>query len=409
MTVEGSTSRPIAKRSSAHRTAICFQVSSRSAQRFRRYWNPIRIAPACACLLFFVVSTVAIAQQQVARVSVSSDALPDAPEPQTGVQQGAEQSWHAEGNASIAGIVHDTAGALVAGAQVSLTQRDGRNLHTVESGANGDFTFTKLPAGSYLVIVNAKSFALFTSEEITLSPLQSFIIPNITLNVGANVAEVTVRPTEVIAAEQIKQEEKQRLLGILPDFYVSYVWDAAPLNSKQKYSMALRDILDPTTFIGVSIGAGIQQARNTFPGFGQGAAGYGERWGALFANGKTSDFLSRAVFPSVFHQDPRYFYQGSATSTWSRTKHAIGYAFVARSDSGHLMPNYSLFLGNLSSGALSNVYYPDSSRGAGLIFENAALGFAGRITQDLAHEFLFQHLTKHVLGKGKPSNDTESP
>jgi hypothetical protein len=73
------------------------------------------------------------------------------------------------------------------------------------------------------------------------------------------------------------------------------------------------------------------------------------------------------------------------------------------------MPNYSYFLGNVSAGALSNLYYPDSSRGAGLIFENAALGFAGRITQNLAHEFLFEHVTKHVPGKGKPSNDAGNP
>jgi hypothetical protein len=213
MTVEGSTSRAAAKRSNAHPVAIWFHASSRSDQRFRRYWNPILAAPACAFLLSLVVPTVAIAQQQVARASAASDALPDAPQPKTGMQQGEEQSRPAEGDAGIAAIVRDTTGALIAGAQVSLTQRDGRNLHTVVPGANGDFAFTKLSAGSYLVIVNAKGFAPFTSEEIALSPLQSFIIPNITLNVGADVTEVTVRPTEVIAAEQIKQEKSNGSLA----------------------------------------------------------------------------------------------------------------------------------------------------------------------------------------------------
>src|SRR6185437_6982686 len=211
---------------------------------------------------------------------------------------------------------------------------------------------------------------------------ETYHVPNIVLAVAGTSTEVVVRPTEVIAAEQMKAEEKQRLLGIVPDFYVSYVWDAAPLNTKQKFSMSVRDTFDPTVFIGVSIGAGIQQARNSYPGFGQGAAGYGKRWGALFANGRTSDFLSRAVFSSMFHQDPRYFYEGSAGSAWSRTKHAVAYAFIARGDNGHVMPNYSYFLGNVSAAALSNLYYPDSSRAAGLIFENAALGFSGRITQN---------------------------
>jgi hypothetical protein len=203
-------------------------------------------------------------------------------------------------------------------------------------------------------------------------------------------------------------EEKQRVVGVVPDFYTSYIWDAAPLNTKQKFSMSLRDTFDPVSFVGISLGAGIEQARNTFPGYGQGAAAYGKRWGALFANGRTSDILSRAVFPSLLHQDPRYFYQGSG-STWSRISHAVGNAFVARSDSGHPMPNYSYFLGDLCSGAISNLYYPASSRGAGLVLTNAAIGLAGRAGQGLVREFVFKHITKNVPGKGKPQSNGQNP
>jgi Carboxypeptidase regulatory-like domain len=323
--------------------------------------------------------------------------LPDAP------------SFEQKEAASVSGTIIDSSGAVVAGAAVSLLRNGEAQVTSVPSGADGGFTFGNLSPGSFVITVTTNGFQQANSANVALTENQTYHVPNIVLAVAGTSTEVVVRPTEVIAAQQMKAEEKQRLLGIVPDFYVSYVWDAAPLNTKQKFSMELRDIFDPTTFIGVSIGAGIQQARNTFPGFGQGAAGYGKRWGALFANGRTSDFLSRAVFASMFHQDPRYFYQGSSGSTWSRTKHAVGYAFVARSDSGHVMPNYSYFLGTVCAGALSNVYYPDSSRGAGLVFENAALGFAGRSAQNLAHEFLFKHLTKHVPGKGKPSNGTGNP
>ena len=118
--------------------------------------------------------------------------------------------------------------------------------------------------------------------------------------------------------------------------------------------------------------------------------------------------MSHAVFPSLFHQDPRYFYQGSGTK-WSRIKHAVSYSFVARSDSGKIMPNYSYFLGDLSAGALSNLYYPASSRGAGLVFTNAAIGFAGRAGQNLVQEFLFKHLTKNVPGNGKPASESGNP
>lgn len=309
----------------------------------------------------------------------------------------------------MSGTIVDSTGAVVAGAVVNLLQNGEVQVSSASSGAGGGFTFSNLSPSSFVITVTASGFQQSNSAKFTLTENQTYRVPNIVLAVAGSSTDVVVRPTEVIAAQQMKAEEKQRLLGIVPDFYVSYVWNAAPLNTKQKFSMELRDIFDPTTFIGVSIGAGIQQARNSFPGFGQGAAGYGKRGGALFANGRTSDLFSRAVFPSMFHQDPRYFYEGSAGSTWSRTKHAIGYAFVARSDSGHMMPNYSFFLGTVCAGALSNVYYPDSSRGAGLVFENAALGLAGRSAQNLAHEFLFEHLTKHVPGKGKPSNDTGNP
>ena len=343
-----------------------------------------------------------LAQSTSGSVSPSSRArpgqsLPDAP-----------SAAQREG-ASVSGTIVDSSGAVIAGAVVNLLRNGEAQVGSVSSGADGGFTFSNLSPGSFVITVTASGFQQSDSAKFTLKENDIYHVPNIVLAVAGTSTEVVVRPTEVIAAEQMKAEEKQRLLGIVPDFYVSYVWDAAPLNTKQKFSMSVRDTFDPTVFIGVSIGAGIQQARNSYPGFGQGAAGYGKRWGALFANGRTSDFLSRAVFSSTFHQDPRYFYEGSAGSTWSRTKHAVAYAFVARSDSGHVMPNYSYFLGNVSAAALSNLYYPDSSRGAGLIFENAALGFSGRITQNLAHEFLFKHLTKHAPGRGKPSTNTGNP
>jgi hypothetical protein len=121
--------------------------------------------------------------------------------------------------------------------------------------------------------------------------------------------------------------------------------------------MAMRETFDPVSFIGTSVTAGIEQATNAFSGYGQGAQGYGKRWGARFADGRTSDLLSHAVFPSLFHQDPRYFYQGSG-STRSRILHAVSYAFIARSDSGQMMPNYSYLLGDMCSGALSKRTIP---------------------------------------------------
>jgi hypothetical protein len=290
--------------------------------------------------------------------------------------------------------VLDGSGAAIAGAQVSLTHRDGTQLRSLVSGAHGEFDFTRLPAGSYLVIVNSTGFAPFVSPEFAISAQQFYEVPNISLSVASQDTEVTVRPTEVIAAEQIKAEEKQRLLGIVPNFYVSYIKDAAPLTTKQKFSLATHDTLDWTSWIGISVSAGIEQANNSYAGYGQGAAGYGKRWAARFGDGRTSDYLSHAVFASLFHQDPRYFYQGTGTKK-SRLYHAVSNAWIARSDSGKNMPNYSYLLGTMVSGALSNAYYPHADRGANLVFTNAFIGIAGRAGANVLQEFLGKRLTKN--------------
>jgi hypothetical protein len=205
----------------------------------------------------------------------------------------------------------------------------------------------------------------------------------------------------VIAAAQVKAEEKQRVLGVIPNFYTSYIPNAVPLSAKQKYTFAIRDTFDPVGFVGTAIGAGIEQANDSFKGYGQGAAGYGKRYAALYGDGLTSDILSHAVFPALFHQDPRYFYQGTGTFK-SRLFHAISFSVVARSDSGKTMPNYSYLLGDIGSGALSNLYYPHADRGAGLVFSNAAIGIAGRAAGSIIQEFLLPHLTTNHAGKVKP-------
>jgi hypothetical protein len=297
--------------------------------------------------------------------------------------------------------VLDVSGAVVPGAQVSLTHRDGTQSRTLVSGANGEFTFTKLPPGSYLVIVKINGFAPFTSAEFNLSPQQSYEVPSISLSVASADTEVTVRPTEVIAAEQIKAEEKQRLIGVVPNFYISYVHDPAPMTTKQKFSLASHDTFDPVSLIGVGLTAGIEQANNTYAGYGQGAAGYGKRFAAQFGTGRSSDFLSHAVFPSLFHQDPRYFYQGTG-SFKSRLVHAASFAIITRSDSGKPMLNYSYFLGDIGAGALSNLYYPHADRGMGLVFTNAAIGIAGKAGGTIIREFFSKRVTTNVPDSGRP-------
>jgi hypothetical protein len=347
---------------------------------------------ACASLLLCLVPASAFARQRSAAQEFSRNSLPEAPVANTG---------SAEELASVAGTVLDLSGGTIPGADVSLMHRDGTQLHKTVSEANGAFTFVKILPGSYLVVVNAKGFAPFTSAEFEVTVRQVYEIPNIALSIATANMEVTVRPTDLVAAEQIRAEEKQRLIGVFPDFYTSYVYDAAPLSTKQKFSLATRGTFDPVAMVGVSFAAGMEQATNAYAGYGQGAAGYSKRFAAKFVDGRSSDFLTHAVFPTIFHQDPRYYYQGSGTVK-SRLAHAVGSAFVTRSDSGHIVPNYSYLLGDTTAAALSNLYYPQANRGAHLVFTNAAVGLAGRVGGNIVREFLAKRLTKNAPGDGKP-------
>ena len=347
---------------------------------------------ACASFLLCLAPGRLPAQQQTAQLGHSGSSLPETPLPKTSA---------AEGRASVAGTVLDLSGATISGANVSLMRSDGTQSRNTVSDANGDFGFAKILPGSYLVVVNAKGFAPFTSVEFLATDQQLYELPDISLSVASASMEVTVRPPDLIAAEQIRAAEKQRLVGVVPNFYTSYIYDAAPLTWKQKFSLAVRGTFDPVAVIGVGFAAGIEQANNSFAGYGQGASGYAKRYAAKFVDGRSSDLLTHAVFPTLFHQDPRYYYQGSGTFK-SRLMHAVGSAFVTRSDSGRTEPNYSYLLGDVSAAALSNLYYPEANRGAHLVFTNAAVGLAGRIGGNLIREFLSKRLTPNATGEGRP-------
>ncbi len=206
---------------------------------------------------------------------------------------------------------------------------------------------------------------------------------------------VTATQSEVAAAE-VAQEEKQRVLGVVPNFYVVYSPHPTPLSAGQKYHLAWRSTVDPFTFLASGLSAGIEQANGSFSGYGQGATGYAKRYGASFADGAISTFLGGAILPGVFRQDPRYYYQGTG-STASRARHAVASVFVCRGDNGRREFNYSSILGNLASAGISNAYYPTSDRhGAGLTFQNLGTGTAFGMFGALMQEFVVPHLTPHL-------------
>src|SRR5262249_48514662 len=199
----------------------------------------------------------------------------------------------------------------------------------VQTGDDGQFSFSSVAPGDYTITVTADGFAS-QSVSATLYSGEVVAVPQITLTVATEKTEVHVSVSPVEIAEiQIKEQEKQRVFGIIPNFYVTYEPNPAPLNTKQKMKLAWRSNLDPLTFAGVGFVAGIEQAQDVLSGYGRGAAGYGKRFGPSSADVPTSTFLGGAVLPAFFRQDPRYFYQ-EPESPPSRLWHAVKSSFMCR-------------------------------------------------------------------------------
>jgi hypothetical protein len=170
------------------------------------------------------------------------------------------------------------------------------------------------------------------------------------------------------AAEELKRQERQRIAGVVPNFNVSYTEDAAPLSRKQKLHLAFRTAVDPVSFGIAAFDAGLSQAENDFPGYGQGAQGYAKRFGASYADNFDGTMIGNAIFPILLKQDPRYFRRGKGRFS-TRLLYALSTTVWCKNDNGSHGPNYSNILGNLAAGGISNLYYPSTDRGAGLTFE----------------------------------------
>jgi len=303
-------------------------------------------------------------------------------------------SQAAPGPATVMGTVTDVNGDAIPNATVVLKEVEGNDPITIVTTVNGMFEFHDVTPGiTYQLGVSAKDFAGWTSTPITLNPDQFKIVSGIQLRIATERTTVDVHydPVEV-ATEQFKAEEKQRVFGMIPNFYVSYESDPAPLTTGMKFKLALKVSTDPVTAAGVFLVASAKQAGNT-PDYGQGWGAYGKRFGAVAADGFSDIMIGGAILPSLLHQDPRYFYQGTG-ATGSRIRHAVFSPFVARADNGKSQPNYSSLGGILASSSLANLYYPRSNRGAGLVFGDFAIGIAERIGASVAQEFLLGKFTR---------------
>jgi hypothetical protein len=309
---------------------------------------------------------------------------PAAPDPQPG---------------HISGTVTDVNGDIVPGATVILWDTTQRKTQTIVANDNAFFDFGNVePAVSYQVTISANGFADWKSAVITLAPGQFQLVPDIQLKIAPNAVSVTVNASSAeLATEQVKAEEQQRVFGFIPNFYVVYDHNAAPLTAKLKFELAFKVSVDPVTFAGTSFLAALNQASH-YPNYVEGWKGYGQRFGALYTNDLTDIMIGGAIMPSILHQDPRYFYQGTG-STKSRLLHALSSPVICKGDNGRWQPNVSSLSGYLASGAIANAYYPPANRGGHLVLNTFLVDFSANEANGVIQEFILRKLTPSVKNR----------
>ena len=304
------------------------------------------------------------------------------------------QSFTAAGTitGNILGTVVDTSDDPIPGANVILQGPAGDRLTAITKD-DGGFAIDQAPAGvAYQITVTAEGFADWNSS-IAVEPGENKTLPEIKLRILAVQRAVTVSySSKEVATHQLKAEEQQRILSFIPNTYVVYEPHPEPLTARMKFHMAYKSLTNPFFFGRTAAWAGVQQARDNPSEWHQGAEGYSKRLGAGFADAFTGSLISNAILPSLLHQDPRYFYQGTGTKK-SRAFHAMSAPFVCKGDNGAWQPNYSQWGGSLIGYSISTAYYPSSDRTAGHVFQTFGIDMGLHVVGSLAQEFFLGKFT----------------
>jgi hypothetical protein len=292
----------------------------------------------------------------------------------------------------ILGTVVDMSDDPVPDAAVVLQGPAGNRLAAVTK-EDGSFAFPNVTPGIvFQVTVTAEGFAEWSSS-VTVEPGQDKTLTDVKLRILAVQRAVTVSYSEKeVAQQEFKAEEQQRILRFIPNIYVTYEPHPEPLSSGMKFHLAYKSLTSPVFFARTAAWAGVQQAADTPAQWRQGAKGYGKRVGAGFADATTEGLIGNAILPSLLHQDPRYFYEGSGTKK-SRALHAILAAFICKGDNGKTQPNYSTWGGSLISSSIALSYYPSSDRNAQHVFKNFGIGMGLHVGGGLVQEFILDKLT----------------
>jgi len=292
---------------------------------------------------------------------------------------------------SILGTVVDINSDLIPGATVALESPAGDRLELVTRD-DGTFAFRDVTAGiAYQITVTAEGFAEWRSS-VKLEPGEEKTLGEVKLRIAAVERKVTVGySSKEVASQQLKAEEQQRVLRVIPNLWVTYEPHPEPLTTRMKFHLAYKDATDPTFFARAAAWAGIEQGFD-IPDWPQDAQGYGKRLGSALASGAIEDFVGNAALPSLLHQDPRYFYQGTE-SKGARVRHALLASFVCPGDNGRSQPNYSTWAGSLIASSVSIAYSPHSDRTTGHVFRAFGISMGFHVFGSFAQEFILDKFT----------------
>jgi hypothetical protein len=362
----------------------------------RRNSSKMVLAIFAAALMLASSAHSAFAQDSAPQQAASDpqpDAVPRLPAAAPAMPAPANQAKGVPG--TICGSIIDVTAAPVVGAKITVTRAD-QSTEESFSDENGRFTFSNEKPGDFQLTISSPGFTSQGTSGL-LHDGENYSVPQVALSLATEMTEIHVNMSQMeIAESEIKEQEKQRVLGFVPNFYVSYVSDAAPLTAKQKFELAWKTTIDPVSFALTGVIAGIEQSQDAFEGYGQGSQGYAKRFGAAYADGASATFIGGAILPTLFKQDPRYFYKGTGSKK-SRALYALANAVICKGDNGKWQPAYSSILGSMAAGGISNLYYAKVDRnGAELTFENALVGIGATAVSNLLQEFVVKKLTPHA-------------
>jgi len=368
-----------------------------------RVWKAVPAVGISFWMGFGLAGNGFAAQAQLVRPAPTASEKPATPAAAQTAASTAGQSSEQLPVGSINGTVAGPDGNAVIEALVTLVQ-NGQTVQQVHTTDSGQFSFAGIAPGIYQLSITAQGFDSQTVNAV-VHPGQMYTAPRITLALAPLVTSIKVTPSRAAVAHyQLQHEEKQLVLGFIPNYLVTYYHHTAPLTAKQKFQLTFKTVFNPFTLGLTTAFVGGEQAAGMYSGYGTEEKSFSKRFGAAYTTLGVGAFLSDALLPSILHQDPRFYYKANG-SVGSRFLYAITRSFICKGDNGHWQPDFSAVLGHFAAGGIANLYLPQQNRtGWGTTLENGMIGIGFDAFANILQEFVLPKVTPALSHRihGKP-------